>query len=124
MGWCKEYCDWEDAWAKINEHYGHYSGVHTINNAAVVVMALMYAQLDYEKSIVLAVRGGWDADCNGAEIDITDITAIISYLYIEPVGQPEVDPYGANVNGVGDIDIADITYLINFLYLGGPPPPA
>jgi len=66
IGWCKEFSDWEETWAKINEHYGHYSGVHTINNAALVVMALMYAQLDYEKSIVLAVRGGWDADCNGA----------------------------------------------------------
>ena len=64
--WSKELTDWEQTWAKINEKYGHYHVVHTINNAALVVMALMSAQRDYETSIVLAVRGGWDTDCNGA----------------------------------------------------------
>ncbi len=64
--WCKELSDWEQVWARINEKYGHYHTVHTINNAAVVVMALMVAQRDYETSIVVAVRGGWDTDCNGA----------------------------------------------------------
>jgi len=29
-------------------------------------MALMSGQRDYETGIVLAVRGGWDTDCNGA----------------------------------------------------------
>jgi len=64
--WSKELSDWEQIWTRINEKYGHYSFVHTINNAALVVMALMFAQRDYEKSIVVAVRGGWDTDCNGA----------------------------------------------------------
>ena len=66
VGWCREYSDWDATWAKINEQYGHYAGVHVILNATLVIMALMYAQHDYEKSIVLAVRGGWDTDCNGA----------------------------------------------------------
>ncbi len=30
------------------------------------MMGLMVAQGDYETSIVTAVRGGWDTDCNGA----------------------------------------------------------
>jgi len=64
--WCKESSDWEQVWNKINENYGHYHGVHTINNAAIVVMGLMFGQRDYETSIVVAVRGGWDTDCNGA----------------------------------------------------------
>ena len=68
-------------------------------------------------------RGG-DANCSGGDLDIADITSIIQYLYIDPIGEPELDPYSANVNGLGDIDIADITYLISFLYLNGPPPPA
>lgn len=64
--WSKELTGWEQIWAKINEKYGHYHGAHTINNAALVVMGLMAAQGDYETSIVVAVRGGWDTDCNGA----------------------------------------------------------
>jgi len=64
--WSRESTDWEQVWGKINEKYGHYHGVHTINNAAIVVMGLMFGQRDYETSIVVAVRGGWDTDCNGA----------------------------------------------------------
>jgi ADP-ribosylglycohydrolase len=64
--WSKELTGWEQVWAKINEKYGHYHVVHSINNAALVVMGLMAAQRNYETSIVVAVRGGWDTDCNGA----------------------------------------------------------
>ena len=64
--WSKKLTDWEQIWVKINEKYGQYHWVHTINNAALVVMGLMVAQRDFETSIVVAVRGGWDTDCNGA----------------------------------------------------------
>jgi len=64
--WSKELTDWERVWARINEKYGHYYLMHAINNAALVVMGLMAGQGNYETSIVVAVRGGWDTDCNGA----------------------------------------------------------
>ena len=64
--WSKELSDWEQVWDKINEKYGHYSAVHTINNASLVVMALIAGKPDYEATIVTAVLGGWDTDCNGA----------------------------------------------------------
>lgn len=66
LAWCKECEHWQDAWKKINKKYGHYHGVHTINNAAMVLMGLLYAQADYEKSITISVMGGWDTDCTGA----------------------------------------------------------
>ena len=66
ISWSKEFSDWKDAWDKIFEKYGHYHSVHTINNAAVVVMGLLYGGGDYEKSITISVMGGWDTDCNGA----------------------------------------------------------
>jgi len=44
--WSRESTDWEQVWGKINEKYGHYHGVHTINNAAIVVMGLMFGQRD------------------------------------------------------------------------------
>jgi len=64
--WSKKLSDWEQVWTRINEKYGHYYVMHAINNAALVVMGLMVAQRNYETSIVVAVRGGWDTDCNGA----------------------------------------------------------
>ena len=66
--WCKENDDWEVVWDRIFEKYGHYHGVHTINNAALVVMGLMFGTTNYEQGIVLTVRGGWDTDCNGATV--------------------------------------------------------
>ena len=68
IAWCKEESDWEKVWDRINEQYGHYHVVHTINNAALVVMGLLYGADDYETGIVVAVRGGWDTDCNGATV--------------------------------------------------------
>jgi ADP-ribosylglycohydrolase len=58
--------DWERARDAIEERYGRYHGVHTVNNAAVVVAALLWGVGDFTRTIGLAVQGGWDADCNGA----------------------------------------------------------
>jgi ADP-ribosylglycohydrolase len=66
VAWSKEYDDWRDTWQKINKEYGHYHGVHTINNAALVLLGLLYGKGNYEKSITVSVMGGWDTDCNGA----------------------------------------------------------
>ena len=68
VAWCEELSDWERVWDRIFEKYGHYSGVHTINNAALVVMGLIFGSNDYENGIVVTVRGGWDTDCNGATV--------------------------------------------------------
>ena len=68
MEWSKQFSDWRDTWNKINEKYGQYHFVHTINNAALVVMGLLYSGGDYEKGITISVMGGWDTDCNGATV--------------------------------------------------------
>jgi len=66
--WRKKYNDWREPWRRINEKYGHYHPVHTINNAALVLLGLLYGEGDFEKSITISVMGGWDADCNGATV--------------------------------------------------------
>jgi len=68
LAWCQEEEDWEAAWEKIYQNYGHYHGVHTINNAALVVMGLYYGAEDFEQGIVCTVRAGWDTDCTGATV--------------------------------------------------------
>ena len=68
VGWCRELSDWESVWERISEKYGHYHGVHTINNAALVVMGLFFGADDFENGIVVTVRGGWDTDCTGATV--------------------------------------------------------
>jgi ADP-ribosylglycohydrolase len=59
---------WEQTLGALYAAFGHYHWVHAINNAALVVAALLYGQGDYERSITAAVMGGWDTDCNGATV--------------------------------------------------------
>lgn len=58
--------DWETIVDTLYAEFGKYHWVHSINNAALTVAALLYGQGDYEKTICHAVMGGWDTDCNGA----------------------------------------------------------
>lgn len=60
--------DWEAGLDRLYRRYGHYHWVHAINNAALVSAALLYGAGDFERSICLAVMGGWDTDCNGATV--------------------------------------------------------
>ena len=54
------YMDW------VQEHYGDLHGVHTVNNALIVIGSLIFGETDFHQSICRAVEGGWDNDCNGA----------------------------------------------------------
>lgn len=58
--------EWEQALEQIQDRYGHYSWVHTINNAALVVAGLLWGRGDYLTSVAYTVMGGWDTDSNGA----------------------------------------------------------
>ncbi len=59
---------WEGALERIRQAYGHYSWVHTINNAAVVVAGLLWGEGDYMSSLSKTVMSGWDTDSNGATV--------------------------------------------------------
>jgi len=60
--------DYAQALDRAYERYDRYHWVHTINNAVIVTLALLYARGDYETGIGFAVMGGWDTDCNGATV--------------------------------------------------------
>jgi ADP-ribosylglycohydrolase len=62
----EEGIEWEEAIERIRAAYGHYSWVHTINNAAIVAAGLLWADGDYTTAVGRTVMGGWDTDSNGA----------------------------------------------------------
>ena len=51
---------WDEFWS---HHW-----CHTISNAQIVTMGLLYGEGDYEKSITRAVVTCFDTDCNGATV--------------------------------------------------------
>ena len=59
---------WDEALIDIRAAYGHYSWVHTINNAAAVVAALLWAEGDFTTAVGRVVMSGWDTDSNGATV--------------------------------------------------------
>lgn len=56
--------DWEQAMATVRRRYGHYSWVHTVNNACVITAGLLWGAGDYAATVGLTVQGGWDTDSN------------------------------------------------------------
>ncbi len=50
------------------ERLGHYSNIHTNNNAAVCVVALLLSGGVFHQAVTLAVMAGFDTDCNGATV--------------------------------------------------------
>ncbi|WP_426516085.1 ADP-ribosylglycohydrolase family protein [Diaminobutyricibacter sp. McL0618] len=59
---------WDAALADLQGAYGHYSWVHTINNAAAVAAALLWSDDDFVTGVGRIVMSGWDTDSNGATV--------------------------------------------------------
>jgi ADP-ribosylglycohydrolase len=66
VGWRRQCATWESAFDAIAGKYGRYAVCHTINNAAIVLLSLLYGGGDYGKTVGIAVMCGEDTDCNGA----------------------------------------------------------
>lgn len=56
----------EAALDAIYADYGHLHWVHALNNGALLAFALVRGAGDFERTITLAVTGGWDTDSTGA----------------------------------------------------------
>ncbi|MBN2308482.1 MAG: ADP-ribosylglycohydrolase family protein [Candidatus Hydrogenedentes bacterium] len=71
LAWHHEGIDAEAAIARIHkrwdEHLPHH-WCHTISNAQIVALALLWGEGDFAKSICTAVQTGFDTDCNGATV--------------------------------------------------------
>jgi len=63
-----DFAKFEAVFDEIYDLLEHYHPVHTNNNAALCVAALLLSGGDFAKAITLAVMGGLDTDCNGATV--------------------------------------------------------
>jgi ADP-ribosylglycohydrolase len=59
---------WEETLEVLYKKYGSYHWVHTINNATLVVAAILASGNNFEQAICNVVMGGWDTDSNGATV--------------------------------------------------------
>ncbi len=59
--------DWRSAFRYVKENFGYdrYPGYcHIIPNAAVIILALLYGEDDFTKTLCIGNMCGWDTDCN------------------------------------------------------------
>ena len=90
-----------------NENTNH-DWCHTISNAMIVVMALLYGEGDYSKSICMAVQTCFDTDCNGATVGsilgMKDGTATVNEEWTRPIN----GKLKTTIFGVGTVELADM----------------
>ena len=99
---------WEEAVTEILNRYSTYHPVHTINNAALVVAALLWGESDFAKTVTYAVLSGLDTDCNGATAgSIVGVMVGASGLPVEWI-KPLNDTLVTAISGVGTISISEL----------------
>ncbi|ASS66022.1 MULTISPECIES: ADP-ribosylglycohydrolase family protein [unclassified Paenibacillus] len=63
--------DWQACRQYLEDHWGYdkYTGVcHIIPNAGVCVLALLYGEGDFARTVEIASMCGWDTDCNAGNV--------------------------------------------------------
>lgn len=58
----------ESAIERIRDRYAALPPIHSLNNLALVVWALLSHPDDYSGAVGDVVAAGWDTDCNGATV--------------------------------------------------------
>lgn len=67
--WKQEGISLEEATLRIHQQWKETNGhhwCHTNSNAMIVVMALLWGDMEFGKTVCAAVQAGFDTDCNGA----------------------------------------------------------
>jgi ADP-ribosylglycohydrolase len=80
-----------DCWKELLARYGNENFTHAPLNVALTIWALQYGEGDFEKSILLAVNGGYDTDCTAATVGATLGFILgaegIPERWIKPIGE-------------------------------------
>jgi ADP-ribosylglycohydrolase len=63
--------DWRKAFAFVEANYGYdkYGGnCHMVPNHALIILALLYGDDDFQKTMMIVNTCGWDTDCNSGNV--------------------------------------------------------
>jgi ADP-ribosylglycohydrolase len=63
--------DWRRTRERVVERYGYdkfIGNCHMVPNHAVIILALLYGDDDFQRSLMIANTAGWDTDCNSGNV--------------------------------------------------------
>jgi len=95
-----------DAVERIRGRYAGISPVHTLNNLALVVWALVEHQDDYSAAIGEVVAAGWDTDCNGATVG--GLWGLSGRMIPEHWTAPWRDRVAVTLAGIGELPLQSL----------------
>ncbi len=90
----------------LRSHYEGLSPVHTVNNLALVVWALLSHPDDFGAAIGDAVAAGLDTDCNGATVG--GLWGLQGHPIPEPWTQPWQGRVFTQLAGIGELALDDL----------------
>ena len=67
-GLADEGASYQEARAWLDAHTGQYNWVHTVNNAGVIAVALLWGEEDFVTTVARSVAAGLDTDSNAATV--------------------------------------------------------
>lgn len=71
LAWKEQGIGWEKAVDNIHTRYNEkdaFDSLYVVPNAMVVCIGLIFGEMDFERSVGIAVAGSFDKDCNGATV--------------------------------------------------------
>lgn len=108
----------ELCWDLIHDNYGYdkYPGVcHIIPNTAVMIMALLYGEGDFDRTLTICNRCGWDTDCNVGNIaTIMGVRGGLESIDYNKWRKP-VNDFLACSSVMGSMNIMDIPYGASYI---------
>lgn len=109
--------DWRAAFAYLKANFGYdrYPGnCHIIPNAGVVILALLYGNGDFTRTINICNMCGWDTDCNVANAGcITGVRNGLQGIDYDKWRKPINDLLICS-SVVGSLNILDIPYCASY----------
>jgi ADP-ribosylglycohydrolase len=108
MGWIDACPDFEACMDRLEAAYPDMHPVHTITNALICVLSLVYGRMDTTAAITTTVMCALDTDCNGATVgSIVGATAGKSRFRPELAGRLN-DTIKPNLIGFQEVRMAEL----------------
>lgn len=86
---CHVCSSWRDAAAQCLGRYGRYNWIHAYPNACGEVIALLFGDGDFDRTMNIIAMFGWDVDCNAAQI-----ATVVAIAGGKPIDRKWSDPIG------------------------------
>ena len=111
VGWKGQGVHWEDAVERIHGQFDEknpFDSLYVVPNAMVVCLGIVYGELDFTKSLGIALAGSFDKDCNCATVGSVVGMALGAPALPKRWTEPLNDRVKTGIDGLHDVRISEL----------------